>query len=407
VLLILDVYPLRRLGGASGWWGPAARRVYAEKVPFGLLALAASAMAFRALGDVAPQLDPAGKVAVSAWSLVFYLRKTVLPLGLSPLYPMPRQVLPLSAPFLLAGGAVLLAAGACWALRRRWPAVPAAMLAFGVILLPVLGIHQNGPQIAADRYTYLAGGAVALLAGAAVRAGRARFGGVADGVALLAVLALGLLTWRQAGVWRDSGSLWSQAVAVAPESSIARNNWGNVLAARGRLAEAAAEYREALRLDPEYAEAHNDLGVVLARTGDPAGAIAQYRQALAFRPRYGEAEGNWGVALSLQGDLAGAIERYRRAIAINPEDPEPEVNWGNALVRQGQFEEAMAHYARALEVAPGNASAHHNWGVALVQAGRVADAIGHFRQAVALDPGERLYQEHLRRAEELLASPRP
>jgi hypothetical protein len=35
VLLVLDVYPLRRLGGGPGmWFGPLARRVWWEKVPF-------------------------------------------------------------------------------------------------------------------------------------------------------------------------------------------------------------------------------------------------------------------------------------------------------------------------------------------------------------------------------------
>src|SRR3989449_3447697 len=46
VLLILDVYPLRRLGGARGWWGEPPRRIYLEKIPFVLLALAASGGAF-------------------------------------------------------------------------------------------------------------------------------------------------------------------------------------------------------------------------------------------------------------------------------------------------------------------------------------------------------------------------
>src|SRR6059036_859315 len=48
VLLILDVYPLRRLGGAVGWWSERARRVYVEKIPFVLLAAAASAVALMA-----------------------------------------------------------------------------------------------------------------------------------------------------------------------------------------------------------------------------------------------------------------------------------------------------------------------------------------------------------------------
>src|SRR6266702_6099648 len=48
VLLILDVYPLRRLGGFVGWWSEPARRVYVEKIPFVLLAAAASAVAVMA-----------------------------------------------------------------------------------------------------------------------------------------------------------------------------------------------------------------------------------------------------------------------------------------------------------------------------------------------------------------------
>jgi len=46
VLLILDVYPLRRLGGPVGWWSASARQAYREKIPFVLLAGVASAVAF-------------------------------------------------------------------------------------------------------------------------------------------------------------------------------------------------------------------------------------------------------------------------------------------------------------------------------------------------------------------------
>src|SRR5206468_65155 len=52
VLLILDVYPLRRLGGSIGWWSAPARRVYGEKIPFVLLAAAASAIAVMAQSSV-------------------------------------------------------------------------------------------------------------------------------------------------------------------------------------------------------------------------------------------------------------------------------------------------------------------------------------------------------------------
>ena len=49
VLLVLDVYPLRRLGGGTGkWFGADARRVWLEKLPFFIAAIAAGAVALTA-----------------------------------------------------------------------------------------------------------------------------------------------------------------------------------------------------------------------------------------------------------------------------------------------------------------------------------------------------------------------
>src|SRR5881296_2367970 len=106
VLLILDVYPLRRLGGAIGWWSEPARRVYVEKIPFVLLAAAASAIAFMAQFSAQTaaslaQLSVLGRLAVSAYGLSFYLGKLVVPVNLSPLYELPPTVNPGALPFIL------------------------------------------------------------------------------------------------------------------------------------------------------------------------------------------------------------------------------------------------------------------------------------------------------------------
>src|SRR6185369_9535583 len=49
ILLLLNIYPLRRLGGTSGWRTPTARRVLRELAPFFLLAVATAAMTLVAL----------------------------------------------------------------------------------------------------------------------------------------------------------------------------------------------------------------------------------------------------------------------------------------------------------------------------------------------------------------------
>src|SRR5437867_2718999 len=91
VLLILDVYPLRRLGESIGWWSAPARRVYVEKIPFVLLAAAASTIAVMAQLSISAavslaRLSVPGRLAISAYGVSFYLWKLVVPVNLSPLY---------------------------------------------------------------------------------------------------------------------------------------------------------------------------------------------------------------------------------------------------------------------------------------------------------------------------------
>src|SRR5438132_3821270 len=328
VLLILEAYPLRRLGGSLGWSSASARQVYVEKIPFVLLAAAASALALlaqlssRAMVSVA-HLSALERLAVSAYGLGFYLWKTVVPLNLSPLYNLPQTVNPAATPFIASYAGVLAVTAIALALRRRWPGLPAAWLAYVVVLLPVLGIAQNGPQIAADRYTYLATLGWAILAGAGLmscwrRSTSSTTGAPATwglaGIATGVVIALGVLTWNQVQVWHDSERLWTHAVAVDPNSSSTQNNLGRELGRQGKLAEAIDHFQQALRLDPDFALAHSNWGAALLQQGQPAEAIEHLQQALRVQPDLAEAHANLGLALAQQGKLAEATEHYQQAL---------------------------------------------------------------------------------------------
>ena len=407
VLLILDVYPLRRLGGSVGWVGAPARQVYLEKLPFVLLAGAVSAIAFLALFQIhntAPlaQLSVLGRLAVSAHGLSFYLGKMVVPLNLSPLYELPRTVNPWARPFVLSYGLALAITAIVLALRRRVPGLPAASLAYVVVLLPVLGIFQNGPQIAADRYTYLAGLGWAILAGAGLlscwRTSRRSKTGTPTilpiaGVAMCLVVGWGVLTWNQVRLWHDSEKLWTHALAIDPKSSIAQNNFGATLARQGKPAEAIEHYQQALHIYPDYPDAHINWGAALAQQGTPGEAIEHYQQALHIDPglaaaqaNWGAVHYNWGIALAQQGKLVEAIEHFQRALDINPDYADAHYNWGNTLARQGKLAEAIEHFQRALDINPDYASSHNNWGAALAQQGRLTEATDHYRQAVRIKP---------------------
>src|SRR5881397_3754809 len=362
VPLTLTFGPLRRLGGSLGWARASARRVYVEKIPFALLAAAASALALlaqlssRAMVSVA-HLSALDRLAVSAYGLSFYLWKTVVPLNLSPLYMLPQTVNPAATPFIVSYGGVLAVTAIALALRRRCPGLPAAWLAYVVVLLPVLGIAQNGPQIAADRYTYLAVVGWAILAGAGLLScwrlstssttGAPTTWGLA-GMATGIVIALGVLTWNQVQIWHDSGRLWTYALALDPNSPIAHSNLGELLEGQGRPAEAIEHFQQALRLKPDFPIAQNNWGTALGQLGEPAAAIDHFQQALRIDPDFALAHSNWGAALLQQGQPAEAIEHLQQALRIDPDLAEAHANLGLALAQQGKLAEATEHYQQAL-----------------------------------------------------------
>src|SRR2546425_755625 len=385
VLLILDVYPLRRLGGATGWSSEPARRVYVEKIPFVLLAAAASAIALMAQFSIhtvtsLAQLSVPGRLAVSVYGLSFYLWKTVAPVNLSPLYELPPAVNPWAPPFLLSYGLVLAITAFVLALRRRAPGLPAAWVTYIVVLLPVLGIFQSGSQIAADRYTYLASFGWAILASACLlfcwRIRRTSKTGTPTtlpiaGVATCLVAGLGVLTWNQVQIWHDSERLWTYTVAIHPNSSLAQFSLGIVLSEQGKPTEAIEHFQKGLELRPDEPSAHTNLGVALIQQGKLADAIEHFRQAVRIYPDDALAHTNWGSALIDLGKPSEAIEHFHLALRIHPDDALAHTNWGSALIHLGKPSEAIEHYSEALRIMPGLAEAQNGLGQALAQQQRL------------------------------------
>jgi len=393
VLVLLNIYPLKRRD----------RRAYVELVPFFLLAAATAPLTLVALKPP-DQLHTAGKIAVSAYSLAFYLWKTIAPSGLAPLYEMPRAVDPSALRYVVSYVVVAAVTALAWMGRRRLPAVVPGLAVFLAVMLPLLGVVQNGPQVAADRYTYHAAPALAVLIGAAVQGWQKPSRHVRLAMAGTLVAVLAALTWRQTEFWRDSDRLWARVLSIDSTSSIAHVAMGDLRIREGRLDDAEAHYRRGVALDPTFAAGFNNLGVVLARQGKLDEAVQRYREALALRPGYADAHNNWGIALSQQSDYAGAIAQFQQVIALDTANAAAEVNLGNAFVRQQRADSAVSHYARAAALRPGEADAYLNWGVALAQMGRMSDAVAQFQRALAIQPDNADARAYLERAERLRAA---
>ncbi len=375
-LVLLEVHPLGGLGPDPRRWG---RRecwaAWGRILPFAAIAgldVAATAWAVRQVPTRLLSLDQwLGQLAAT---LGFHLGRTVLPVGLSPLYLLPDRI-DWRGPAFWGGGlaAALITVGVI-AARRRWPAGLVVWGWYVAFLAPVTSFVHAGPQLTADRYGYLPTLGVFVLAGAgAVRAqssagGRRWAAWALAGAVAAALLGSAGLTWRQQAVWADVGTLWAAAARGTPGCVLCHVSWANWLANHERYEEALAEYTRALELEPDLVQAREYIGLALVRLGRAEEALPHYAAALAAAPARVGLRLGYARALVAAGRRAeavavldqarlhgapGALADYFREVAERePRAAVARAGLAQAYAWAGQPARARAVHARLAELDP-------------------------------------------------------
>jgi Tfp pilus assembly protein PilF len=373
ILLLLDVYPLRRAREASSW-----PRLIVEKIPWGVLAIAGAVVALRAVYTGTGVTDYSrygggARLAMTAYTFVFYPARWFWPVELLPLYELPPEVRLTAPRFLVPVLVFLMVTAVLVRLRRRWPAGLAAWTASILMLVPISGAVHSGHQLAHDRYSYLSGLGLALLFGGGLTwllAARARgrvsaiiARGVTAGAAVI-VLVLAVGAWDQSKVWHDSETLWTWATGIDSQCAICWNNLGTALTDQKRHAEAEGAYRRALALRPSRATVANNVATALYGQGKYPEAEAMLKVALKLDPALTGALMNMGALKAQEGHYAEALTYFRPAYARDPKFADLARNFALALVyeaaeqkKAGRRLQAMALYQEALAVMPGDAEA--------------------------------------------------
>lgn len=389
VLLLLDLYPLRRLHLRwASWRETAARAVLTEKLPYVALGLAGALLSLWAVAsnDFLTPVARYGwlaRIAMAAYSIRFYVEKTLLPLALSPMYELPFVVNPLELRFLVSGAVVVAISAAVLALRRRWPAGLAVWAYYGIVLGPVSGIVHAGFQLAHDRYSYLSCLGWALLvgaaAGSAVRAVatgalRPSFGRAVAAAAALWIVTLGGLTVHQLEIWRDTETLWQYAVEADPRCVICQNNLGSALHSQGFLLLAKARYELVLALRPEFLRVRNGLGMVYHNVGDHEAALDHLRIAVRRYPNDAAVLTNMALILLSQRRYSEMMPYLVRARSIEPDSIAALTTLGLLLIQTGQPERGLVHLLRALEIKQDDPGVHFSLARAYLAIGDYAAA---------------------------------
>jgi tetratricopeptide (TPR) repeat protein len=285
---------------------------------------------------------------------------------------------------------------------RRSPAPLAGYLHFVATLLPVLGFLNVYPfrfSFVADHFQYLAslGVIVPITAGATVASRRVEWKQAGRVAAVLLVVSLGALTWRQSRIYRDAETLWRDTLARNPASWLAYVNLGAELAAQQRLPEAIAALERGRQMRPDYEPALHDLvsahlllGAALGTSADTAAeGLAHVAEALRLNPNDERAHlGHGNLLLAEPGRRLEAIAEFETAVRLAPDYFLGRYNLGTALLAiPDRRADAIRHLEAAVRIEPRSPEAHVNLAAALVPVPeRVPDAIAHLESALALRP---------------------
>lgn len=408
VLLLLDYWPLQRVpigsGRIQGEDGKeslfsqhglsAAARLVSEKIPFlavALVAIHVSMISMHGHVDVISTDAVSMKLRLgnAVVSYVHYLWKMLWPWSLTIYYPFPESV-PLMQ-VMPAGAAIIAVTGLVLIKVRKYPYLAVGWLWYLGTLVPVSGVIQAGlwPAIA-ERWMYVPGIGLFIMASwggrdllSRLESGRQLYRYASSAVIML----LALLTFRQAGFWKDDFTLFSHAVSVNERNSVAHGSLADWYLARGSNDDAHAHYLKALEVNPRDLLIHHNFAVALLRMGRHSEAAGHFRMIEGKYPTDENVFIGLGTAQAKLGDLPGAVESFSRALNINPGNAQTHFKAAVVLGETGRVDEAASHYREALRLEPGFEQAGKNLEHLLAFHGRLDAAVQKIEARLRDEPG--------------------
>lgn len=324
ILLILDWHPLGRLAGGSNWHKLVKIALF-EKLPFFAVSLLSGLLTVVSMyghGNVDEGLSIFVRAVVSVRGYMFYIYKMFLPFDLAPVYPYPQVIHFFDYKTLVPLAGFILIAVFCVLTFRRLRSFQAAWLSYLIMLLPVIGIIQNGHQAAADRYTYLPLLGLFLLAGFGLGKLIERTGGYLRVIVLVPAVfvfvALSYLTVKQEAVWGGPVSLWSRQIELYPGQPWTAHYYRALgYSNKGDFANAEKDYTLYMasnEFDPGDARKYVERGTLYMELKDCGAALKDFAKALKLKPEYASAVFANGVLNAGEGRCRQVVEGLRSGL---------------------------------------------------------------------------------------------
>ena len=356
LLLLLDYWKGRSI----------TLKVVIEKIPFFLLSLVFGVLTVKIQSPSAMAgLDVfsiTDRLFFACYVLMVYFFRFFVPYPLSAFHPFPLSNA-IGWPIYASPLFVVALGTAFWFLRKN-KVVVFGILFYVINLLLVLQILSIGLTIVSERYTYVPYIGLAFMFATIVS--RVKFIPPKISLAVAAVFAivLGIITFQRTQVWKNSGTLWTDALKTYPKTPYARTNRANYLSKLALRPEqkpfadsiykvAYEDCAIALKSRPNHAPTFEYRGLMNLDRQQFKEAFADANELIRLRPNYRIGYDIRATCYYKFNEPEKALADYDKCISIKPDDHRSYNNRGTILMNSFQkYNEALNEFAKAINISP-------------------------------------------------------
>ena len=387
VVFFLFDYLLKRKAGV---------KLFFEKIPFLILAIAFGMIAITvqkkagAMQDFNyfPFLD---RILFICYAMVNYLWRIIIPFNLSCFYPYPETGDKINSnwvyvsPFILIFVAFLIYR----ILKSSRREVTFGICFFLITIVLVLQFIPLADALYADRYTYIPSIGLFFIGGIyydkyiSEKANLKKTLQVAMGSYLL---FLSVTTFNRTMVWKDSITLYSDAIEKFPNVPILYNNRGAALSDKKDYESALNDFTSVVNIKPRFPNGFKNRALTYQKLNDNQHALEDWNNALKYNSNDFNLYTSRADLLKSMGNYTEAIKDYSKIIEMKPDMSEAYYARAEAYGRTGKNTEALEDINKVIFMKPGYAEAYSNRGIIYGSMGKTGAAIADFSKAIEINP---------------------
>jgi protein O-mannosyl-transferase len=398
VFLLIDYYEGRKF----------EKKSILEKIPFFILSLIFGIIATRIQsqgGAIIENYNLFQRFEFAAYGMLNYIYHLFIPTNLSCFYPYPDvKNAPMPVIFHISIILVLgLFTSILWKFRNNKTLV-FGFLFFVVTIALVLQFISVGKVIMADRYSYLA--YIGLLF--PIGMGYYRLQLQTDEkyqllkklsipiILLFAAICL-LLTYQRTKIWKNSDTLWTDAIQKYPNSDayhsrasylVNKNaiDIGQKNSIKNEYDRALADFNNSIKLNPNNADVFTGRANIYSLKDEFNLALSDYTKSIELDNKNANTYFNRAGAYNLMKQYDKAIEDYNAALLLNPNLISAKENRSRIYSTIGKYNNAIIDLNELIQLTPNNADYYFYRSFAFVKTNNYTAALADNTISLQLNP---------------------